>query len=191
MIHRPFSTAMVDLLLGTVVLLMLLINPAEVTTQDRAYGDYKLEMDWRDDANVDIDLYLYMYPNGQTVWFGWKSRDGAYSTRDDLGFHQGDDNVETIWLQSPLPGRYCTTIHNYSIGENVRQEKIIKGDVTVRITDDNANLLYKYTVPMPMWKEEVPMFCFTITENNQVKHFERSDLYIRRDGLQERESGEE
>lgn len=178
MIRRPFSTAMIDMLLCTVIALFIAVAPP-VKTKDGVtpVADYQLTMRWERGANIDMDLYL-MDPTGKVVWYGWKHQGNINVDRDDLGkANDTDDNVETFFIREPVDGDYYVTLHTFALNG-----LLPTGDVYVALQDRHGVQPFPpVKVEMPIEKAEVPVVKFTIELGKVVAHAE-SDVLLRSTG---------
>jgi hypothetical protein len=192
MIRRPFSTAMIDMLLCTVIALFIAVAPP-VKTKDGVTptADFQITMRWERGVDIDMDLYL-MDPTGKVVWYGWKHQGNINVDRDDLGkANDTDDNVETFFIREPVDGDYYVTLHTFNLNGRAPT-----GDVYVAIQDRHGVQPFApVKVVMPPEKAEVAVVKFTI-ELGKVVHAEASNVLLRSTNrakadpaTQERENG--
>lgn len=114
MIHRPFSTAMVDLLLGTVIILLMAVNPPAAQDSAKALAKYTMHMSWNPAVDTDMDIYVWE-PNWKcTISYQHQDCGFIHVDRDDRGHSQGTRNEEIIMFGDDVPdGDYYFSMHSY------------------------------------------------------------------------------
>ena len=164
MIYRPFSTAMIDMLLCTVIAMFIAIAPPRADKGVEALADYQLTMRWQRDLNIDIDRYL-MAPDGKVIWYSNKHEGNINIDRDDLGtVNDTSDNVETIFIREPKDGRYFVSLQSYGPSGMVPV-----GTIIVAVQDRHGVQPFPPgIVDMPPFKVEVPIFYFDIKEGKII-----------------------
>lgn len=190
-----FNDFLFILLTGFVALLLiafLLINPISEAGKIDPKTEMMITAEWPDRSVIDIDLWI-KGPENNIVSF--QRKDGAFIVleRDDLGrisdtitTVDGKNvvvyrNLETVSINSLIPGEYVINVHNYTSTFKQKEvnanNEILPIPVTVKIFRiDPFEEIYKQTVTLN-YQEEKTVLTFVVDAKGNITD-KRTDLYV-------------
>lgn len=171
MIHRPLSTAFLDMFCNIALIFLLLINPnraAEIQTP----FELALYLKWDEGLVTDVDIYVEG-PNGKTLFFQQKDVVWATLSKDDLGEHNDDSlkNLEVVEFRAPLDGTYWISVHTYA--------RPAAGTVSVELWDRKRGMLGLWSAPIPPNRGEEGVWQVEILDG-KVVDVQPSSLQVRK-----------
>ena len=135
---RDLTTSAIGMLVGIVIMLALMIAPAQKKSDAEAEkfaGNLRVEIMWPNTSEADIDLWCKA-PNDKPV--GYSNKGGTFLNlvRDDLGSFDDPTqmNYEIIFSRGNPPGEYVCNVHWFG---NSKHEKNIPVKMVVTYRKDD------------------------------------------------------
>lgn len=171
MIHRPLSTAFLDLFCNIALIFLLLINPNKATETETPF-ELALYMKWDDGLATDMDIYVEG-PDKKLLFFRVKDTVWATLNKDDLGDRndKGVKNLEVVEFRAPLNGTYWVSVHTYA--------RPAEGTVSLELWDRERGEIAQWSAPIPEEPAEVGVWRIEIKEG-KVIDVQPSALLLRR-----------
>lgn len=181
-----FRTGFIDLLLCALAAVLVvyiistaLINVTKVVKTEgiRKDAEYIIEINWRQDLDCDVDLWL-QDPGKIVASYQHKDAGLMHLERDDLGYandtvREGGNifkskfNGEIMTIRGLIPGKWSSSIHLYACrvdGKSPDPGTKMELDVHFKITKINPNLLIVYESVEHFEKifQEIPVVTWTM-----------------------------
>ena len=180
--ERANNTLFRDLLMGALgafavalVILMFHINPpkSEEADNQRARGNVRVEVQWPNEMNVDIDTWVQA-PGDTPV--GYSNLNGLVFNlvRDDLGTHADltGMNYEVAFSRGIPAGEWIINLHWFSNSMGVIQVPV-KVLITMKKVDDGSSKeapisIMSKSVKLVKVGQELTVIRFTVDEKQDV-----------------------
>ncbi|GEM_PF-1320439 len=186
-----FVDLLFNLLVGFVSLLLiafLLINPIADKGKIDPKSEFLVILTWPDRSIMDIDLWVRGPKDDDIVSFKRKDANWMVLERDDLGisndFVMVDGiptkilrNIETISINTFVPGEYVVNVHHYNTNKEIQEGEIYPTPVQVEIIKLNPyRVIYTGRVSLT-FRQEHTIATFLMDKKGKISDL-RTDIQI-------------